>query len=150
MKALVDASAWSLESGKVLARENRLPTMAATDDCFAFHGVTSRPPLGILVGQLVPDRFQVLVGLLQAGARLVDGSEDGNVVNSDADFGLMFPQEFLNEDGLFSPSLLWRVIGQGIHLPYEVVQGGVANDANAMRPFLPVQKTEIGGGEGNE
>ena len=48
MKALLDASAWNLESGKVLARENRLPTMAETDDCFAFHGVTSRPSLGIL------------------------------------------------------------------------------------------------------
>jgi len=102
MKALLDASAWNLESGKVLARENRLPTMAETDDCFAFHGVTSRPRLVFFVGQLVPDRFQVLVGLLQAGARLVDGSEDGNVVDSDADFRLMFPQEFLNEDDLFS------------------------------------------------
>jgi len=108
------------------------------------------PRLVFFVGQLVPDRFQVLVGLLQAGARLVDGSEDGNVVDSDADFRLMFPQEFLNEDDLFSPSLLWRVVGQGIHLPYEVVPGGVANDGNAMLPFLPVQKTEIGGDEGNE
>ncbi len=108
------------------------------------------PRLVFFVGRLVPDRFQVLVGLLQAGARLVDGSEDGNVVDSDADFGLMFPQKFLNEDDLFSPSLLWRVVGQGIHLPYEVVPGGVANDGNAMLPFLPVQKTEIGGDEGNE
>ena len=83
-------------------------------------------------------------------ARRVNGSEDGNVVDSDADFGLMFPQEFLNEDDLFSPSLLWRVVGHGIHLPYKVVPGDVANDGNAMLAFLPVQKREIGGGEGNE
>src|SRR5260370_7579209 len=80
------------------------------------------PRLVFFVGQLVPDRFQVLVGLLQAGARLVDGSEDGNVVDSDADFGLMFPQKFLNENDLFSPSLLCRVFAPRILLPYPYVQ----------------------------
>jgi hypothetical protein len=110
-------------------------------------GSPPAPRLVFFVGQLVLDRFQVLVGLLQAGAGLVDGPEDGNVVDSDADFELMFPEEFLNEDDLFSQSLLWRVVGHRIHLPYEVVPGGVANDRNALLAFLPEQEIDIGSDE---
>jgi hypothetical protein len=47
MKERVGRSTWNLEADKVFARDNGLPTLAAAGDCFAFHGVTSRPLLDI-------------------------------------------------------------------------------------------------------
>ena len=106
--------------------------------------ITSPPELCLLslVGQLVPDCFQVFVGFLQAGAGLVDGFEDGNVVDSDARFPLMFSEELLNADNLLSQSFLCRLIHFGIDLVYEVVPRDVAHDGNDMPAFLPVQKIE--------
>jgi hypothetical protein len=150
MEAPVDACAWNLESDKVFTRHNGLLAFGAVHDCFPLH---SSPPsicLVFLAGQLVPNCFEVLVSLLQASAGLVDGPEDGNVVDSDAHFGLMFPEELLNKENLCPKSLVCRVIHRWIHLVYKVIPSGVACDCNEMLAFLSVQKIEIGGDESNE
>lgn len=150
MEALVDAFAWNLESDKVFTRDNGLPAFGAVDDCFPLH--SSPPPICLvfLVGQLVPNRFEVLVSLLQASAGLVDGPEDGKVVDFDAHFGLMFPEELLDKENLCPKSLVCRVIQRWIYLAGKVIPRSVACDWNEMVAFLPVQKIEIGGDESNE
>jgi hypothetical protein len=47
MKEYVGRFAWNLEADKAFTRDNGLPALAAAGDCFAFHGVTSRPLLEI-------------------------------------------------------------------------------------------------------
>jgi hypothetical protein len=150
MKELVGFFAWDLEANKPFTRDNGLSAFAAMDDCFRFHGSPPELCLDFLVGQLVLDRFQVFVGFLQAGAGLVDGSEDGDVVDSDAHFELMFLEEPLDQVKLFSKSLVWRVIRRRIDLLYEVIPSDVAHDWNGIPAFLPVQKTEIGRNERDE
>jgi len=150
MEALVDALAWDLESDKVFTRDNGLAAFGAVDDRFPLHSSPPRICLVFLVRQLVPNRLEVLVSLLQASAGLVDGPEDGNVVDSDVHFGLMFPEELLDEENLRPKSLVCRVIQRWIYLAYKVIPCGVACDWNEMLAFLPVQKIEIGGDESNE
>src|SRR5258708_13682164 len=99
------------------------------------------------VGQLLPDRLQVLIGFLQAVTDLVDGSKDGNVIVCYALFGRMFAEELLNDENLFEQGLLWRIIRHEFDLSYEVVPRDVAHDRNDMPAFLPVQKIEITHGE---
>jgi hypothetical protein len=140
VKELVGFVARNLEADKVFTRDNGLSALAAMDDCFSFHGSPPTLCLVFLEGQLVPDRFQVLVGLLQAGPSLVDSSENGNVVDSDAHFGLMFPKELLDQAKLFSKSLAWRVIRRRIDLVYEVIPRNIAHDWNGIPAFLPVKK----------
>jgi hypothetical protein len=150
MKELVDFFAWDLEANKPFTRDNGLSAFAAMDDCFWFHGSPPDLCLDLFVGQLVLDRFQVFVGFLQAGAGLVDGSEDGNVVDSDAHFELMFREELLDQDKLFSKSLVWRIIRRRIDLVYEVIPRDVAHDWNGIPVSLPAQEIDIGRDERDE
>jgi len=81
-------------TNKVFTRDDRLSAFEA-DGCLAFHGSPLAPCLVFLVGQLFPNRFQVLISLLQSDADLFDGFENSNVVNADVHFGLMFRQKSL-------------------------------------------------------
>lgn|SRR6516162_10320272 len=150
MEALVDALARSLKSDTVLTRDNGLSAFGAVDACFPLHASPPTVCLVFLVGQLVPNRFQVPISLLQACTDLVDGFENGNVVDADAHFGLVFPEELLNKDDFCPQSLVCRVIHRRIYLAYKVIPRGVACDWNEMLAFLPVQKIEVGGDESNE
>jgi hypothetical protein len=47
MKEHVGRFTRNLEADKVFTRGNGLPALTAAGDCFAFHGVTSRPLLEI-------------------------------------------------------------------------------------------------------
>lgn len=94
MEALIDLLAWSLESDKALTLDNGLPALA-TDDCFPFHGPPPAPCFVFLVGQFDSNRLEVLVRLLQASAGLVDGSENGDVVDRDVPFPLVLPEKLL-------------------------------------------------------
>lgn len=149
MKALVDAFARDLESDKVLTRDNGLSAFV-TDDGFPFHGSPPAPGAVFLVGQLLPDRFQILVRLVQASAGLVDGPEKGNVVDSDVYFALVFLEELLDEDNFRPKGLMCRVIHRRIYLAHKVIPRRVACDWNEMLAFLPEQKMEISGDEGDE
>jgi hypothetical protein len=150
MEAPVDALARNLESDKVLTRDDRLPAFGAVDDGFRLHASPPTICLVFLVGQLVPYRLQVSVSLLQADAGLVDRFENGNIVDVDVHFGLMFPQELLDKDNFCPECFVRRVIHRRVYLAYKIIPRGVACDWNGMLAFLPVQKIEIGGAEGNE
>jgi len=107
-------------------------------------GIGLPPALCLLfvVGQLILDRFQVLIGFLQARPDLVDGPEDGNVIVCYAHFGLVFTEELLNDESLFEQGFLRRIIRHVLDLGYEIVPCDVAHDGNDMPAFLPVQKIE--------
>lgn len=150
MEALVDALARNLESDKVLTRDDGLSAFGAVDDCFPLHASPSTICLVFLAGQLVSNRLQVLVSLLQAGAELVNGFENSNVVDADVHFGLLLPEELLDEDNLRPKSFVCRVIHGRIYLVHKVIPRRVAGNWNEWLAFLPVQKIEIRGDEGNE
>src|SRR5713101_212119 len=95
-----------------------------------------------LVGQFLLDRFQVLISFLQAGANLIDGSEDGNVIVCDAHLGRVFAEELLNDENLFEQGFLRRIIRHISDLVCKVVPRDVAGDGNDMSAFLPIQKIE--------
>src|SRR5260221_65603 len=127
---------------EMLRRDNAPMALTAVEDDFPHHGLPPAPCFLFRVGQLLPDRFQVLVGFLQAGTDLVDGSKDGNVIVCYALLGRMFAEELLNDENLFEQGLLRRVIQNAFDLSYEVVPRDVAHDRNDMPAFLPVQKIE--------
>lgn len=149
MEALIDLLAWSLESDKALTLDNGLPALA-TDDCFPFHRSPPAPCFVFLVGQFDSNRLEVLVRLLQASAGLVDGSENGDVVDRDVPFPLVLPDKLLDEGDFCPKSLVCQVIHRWIYLVYKVIPRGVACGRNEMLAFLAVQKIEIGGDDGNE
>ncbi len=95
-----------------------------------------------LVGQFLLDRFQVLISFLQAGANLIDGSEDGNVIVCDAHLARVFAEELLNDENFFEQGFLRRIVRQVFDLGYEIIPSDVAHDGNAVAAFLPVQKIE--------
>lgn len=143
MEELVGFRPWKLEADKVFARDNGLVALTAVDDCFPFHRSPPELRLVFPVGQFVADCFQILVGSSQAGTGLVDGSKNGDVLDSHGDFRLMFPEEFLNHDDLFSQSLFWRVIRRGIDLGYKVIPRGIARNWNTVAWLPPVQQVQI-------
>lgn len=110
MEALVGAFAWNLESDKVLTLDNGVSALRAVDNAFPFHGSSPVPWFVFLVGQLVSNRLQVPVSLLQAGANLVDGFENGDVVDLYVHFRPVLVEELLDEDNLCSKSLARRVV----------------------------------------
>jgi hypothetical protein len=150
VEALIDVFARNLESDKVLTLDNGLPAFGAVDSGFPFHGSSPALCFVFLVGQLLLNRFQVLISLLQASADLVDGFENGNVVDADVHFALMLPEELLDEDDFCPKSLVCRVINRWIYLVYKVIPRGVACDWDQMLAFLAVQKIEIGRDEGDK
>ena len=102
MEKLVRFLPWYLEVREALSRDNWLSACAAIDDCFSLHASPPTTCLVFLVRQLVPDRFQVPVGLLQSDAGLVDGFEDNKVVDSNAHFVLVFSKKPLNKHYLYT------------------------------------------------
>src|SRR5258708_29246401 len=91
------------------------------------HGLPPALCLLFLVRQLLPDRFQVLIGFLQAGTDLVDGSKDANVIVCYLLFSRMFVDGVLIADNLFEPGLLLRIIRYPFDLSYDVVPLDVAH-----------------------
>lgn len=81
---------------------------------------------------------------------MVNGFENSNVVDADVYFGLMLPEELLDEDNLRPKSFVCRVIHGRIYLVHKVIPRRVAGSWNEWLAFLPVQKIEIRGDEGNE
>jgi len=67
---------------------------------------------------------------------LVNGVEDGDVVDLDSDFGLMVLQEFLDDDELLDDSLMRNLVRLQIELVEQVVPGNVAGDRSP--PLAPV------------
>src|SRR6267378_4278299 len=128
---------------EMFRRDSAPMVLTGVEDGFPPHGLPPALCFLFLVGQLIPDRFQVLIGFLQAGADLVDGPKDGNVIVCYALFSRMFAEELLNEENLFEQGLLRRIVRHVFDLSYEVVPRDVAHDRNDMPAFLPIQKIEI-------
>jgi len=96
MEELVAVLAGNLEEHEALPRDNPLMKFAAVDDGSKLHG--SPPELCLLfpVEQFVSERFQILIGLLQTSACVVNGPEYFEVVDSDSRFRCVRLEEFLD------------------------------------------------------
>jgi len=103
-------------------------TLTALDNDFALHGSSPKLRVVSYVGQPVADGFRVLIGLAQAAAGLVDGSRHGGFVGSYGDFGLLFPEELVNEENFSSQCLTWPMVRRRIDLEYKIIPSCVARD----------------------
>ena len=98
MKELVTASAWKFEADKLLAGEDGLAAFRTAHRRLRLHISPQVPGLEFFVGEGLADGFQVLVGLLKMSTCAVDGSENGDVVDSDAHLTLVFLERLLNQE----------------------------------------------------
>src|SRR5258706_12376689 len=117
-------------------RDSAPMALTGVEDGLPPHGLPPALCFLFLVGQLLPDRFQVLIGFLQAGTDLVDGSKDGNVIVCYALFGRMFAEELLNDENLFEQGLLRRAIRHGFELGDEVLPPAAVPRRKDSPPFL--------------
>jgi hypothetical protein len=139
MEELVGFRSWKLEANKAFTRDDGLLTLTALDNDFALHGSSPELRVVLYVGQPVADGFRVLIGLAQAAAGLVDGSKHGDFVGSCGDFGLVFPEELVNEENFSSQCLTWRMVRRGIDLEYKIIPSCVARDQKAVAWLPAVQ-----------
>src|SRR5258707_5061593 len=107
---------------EMFRRDNAPMALTGVEDGLPPHGLPPALCFLFLVGQLLPDRFQVIIGFLQAGTDLVDGSKDGNDIVCYALFGRMLAEEILTEENIFDTRLYRRIFLHGFYLIYKCVQ----------------------------
>src|SRR5215472_15553005 len=145
MEEAVGFLARNLEADEAepLSRNNGLLTFTAVDDGRKISLVTSRAALRFLVGQFVSQRFQVLVGSVQACTNLVDRAEYGNVVDSNTGFRFVFLEESLNDQHFFVQGVLRRILRQEPDLGNEVIPRYLAHDVNNGRSFFSIRHVNV-------
>jgi len=145
MEEAVGFLARNLEADEAepLSRNNGLLTFTAVDDGRKSHWSPPELPLRFLVGLLVSQRFQVLVGSVQACTNLVDRAEYGNVVDSDTGFRFVFLEESLNDQHFFVEGVLLKILRQEPDLGNEVIPRDVAHDVNNGRSFFSIRHVNV-------